>query len=132
MISKNFTTAFETSHLCDVCSEAVSNPLCPYCLAEEIDAWLTLYPDLRKILIPQLKKYLANISNRITSYGTTCIKCGEKRAFVCPYCFTEFVFNELEKINAGNRVVQEFLDFFNFDFEHKGYFKEAEEEGMTT
>ena len=82
--------------------------------------------------MPQIKKYFARISNRITSYGTTCIKCGEQRASVCPYCFTEFVFGELEKINAGNLILQEFLDFFNFDLNHEEYVKEAEEEGIIT
>lgn len=126
-ILQHYTAALETSHLCDECMEAVTNPLCPFCLTEEITAWLTLYPDLKKILMPQIHTYLTRVSNKITTYGTTCIKCNEKRAFVCPYCFTEFVFNELEKINAPHFILQEYKDFFNFDLGHKGYSKDWEE-----
>ncbi len=127
---QKYATALETNHLCDICSEAITNPLCPFCLSEEIDAWLTLYPDLRKELMPKLNKYLDNISNRITTYGTKCIKCKSKRSFVCTYCFTDIVFRELNKINAGKLIVREFLEFFNFDLNYDGYIKEAEEEGV--
>lgn len=126
MIFQKYTNSLETTHICDVCSEAVTNPICPFCLTTEIDAWLTLYPHLRKDLMKKIHKFLDNVSNRITTYGTTCIKCGEKRAFVCTYCFTDFVYRELEKINTGKFVKEEFLDFFNFDFDHTGYTQEEE------
>jgi len=120
----------DSDHICDVCSEAVTNPLCPFCLTIEIEAWLTLYPTLRRELLSKLNEYLNKTHNKITNYGTRCIKCKMQRAYVCPYCFTEFVFKELIEINAEKLVLREFFEFFNFDLDHKGYSKIAEEMGV--
>lgn len=119
-----------TQYACDVCSEAITNPLCPFCLTVEIKAWLTLYPSLKQKLLPKLNIYLKKTSNKITNYGTQCIKCKINRAFVCPYCFTEYVFNELQNISAEKIILKEFSEFFNFDLDHKGYINEAEEIGV--
>ena len=129
LLQKNYS-AHETQYACDVCSEAVTNPLCPFCLTIEIEAWLTLYPSLKQQILPKLKIYLKRTSNKITNYGTQCIKGKVNRAFVCPYCFTENVFNELQEINADKIILKEFFQFFNFDLDHKGYSKEAEELGI--
>ncbi len=129
LIQKNYSAA-ETQYLCNVCSEAVTNPICPFCLATEINAWLTLYPNLKQELLPRINKYLQEINNKIINYGTQCIKCKNKRAYVCPYCFTEYIFNELRKINADKRILKEFFEFFNYDFHHTGYTKEFEQMGV--
>ena len=129
IIQKNFP-APETHYMCNVCSEAVTNPICPFCLTIEIEAWLTMYPSLRQEISPKLRKFLTNVTNRITNYGTECIKCKNKRASVCPYCFTEFVFRELRKINTGPYILKEFFEFFNFDLHHTGYTKEFEQMGV--
>lgn len=129
LIQKNYYDD-ETQFLCNVCSEAVTNPICPFCLTEEIKAWLTLYPSLKKELLPKLNNYLKEINSKITNYGTQCIKCKNKRAFVCPCCFTDYVFNKLQEINAGKIILKEFFEFFNFDLECKGYTKEFEHLGV--
>ena len=121
--------AFERDYLCEICGQAVTNPLCPVCLTTEIEAWLTLYPNLRSELIPRLYKYLERTKHRIND-STQCIKCQNKRASICPYCFTEHVLHELKKIKANRIILKEFLQFFNFDFEHTGYSKEAEKLGI--
>ncbi len=128
MLQKKFT-AFEPQFMCDVCSEAVINPLCPFCLNTEIEAWLTLYPDLRYMLLPSIKKYLQKIDSEANP-STKCISCGYHSAFLCPYCFTEFVLKELKRIHASRIILKEFFQFFNFDFDHKGYSKEAERLGL--
>ncbi len=115
MISKNFKPFVEPHYTCDFCGEVVVNPICPFCLTTEINAWLTLYPDLRKTLTANIYKYLNKFSN-LSNVGVQCIKCKDNRASVCPHCFTEFIFEELKKINANRIIVHEFLDFFNFDF----------------
>lgn len=120
----------DKSYECNVCSEAVTNPLCPFCLAEEIQAWLTLYPHLKEDIMSSLNAYLVNVNNDITNYGTICIKCHQDRASVCPYCFTEFVFKKLIEIQAGKLILKEFFEFFNFDLDHKGYTQFAEEIGI--
>ena len=129
LTQKNYNTD-ETQYMCDVCSEAVTNPICPFCLTTEIKAWLTFYPDLEQELLPRINKFLHRITNQITSYGTECIKCKNKRAHVCPYCFTRYVFDELQKINVSRLVLKEFFEFFNFDLHHTGYTEEAEELGV--
>jgi len=115
MLQQDFL-APEQHFMCDVCGEAVTTPLCPICLTIEIDAWTTLYPNLRKELLPELKKYLKIIESKIQD-STKCIKCKDKRASVCPYCFTDYVLGELKKISSNNQILKEFLDFFDFDHE---------------
>ena len=132
LLQKNYSAQEmnDTQYLCDVCSEAITNPLCPFCLTTEIEAWLTLYPSLKQELMPKLENYLKKANNKITNYGTRCIKCKINRAFVCPYCFTEYVFNELIDMGAEKIILKEFFEFFNFDFGHKGYTRLAEEMGV--
>lgn len=128
MLQNHYKTP-EPQIMCDICSEAIINPLCPFCLATEINAWLTLYPSLRKELFPKLGEYLRRMNNKIENY-TGCIKCKNNRAFICPYCFTEYVLRELKKLGANKIIIKEFLEFFNFDFDHTGYYKEAEKLGV--
>jgi|TARA_B100001971_G_C18150493_1_gene515556 hypothetical protein len=115
MIIQNDQHTNNTEYLCDTCNEAVSNPICPFCLAEEIEAWLTLYPDLKRELIPRIHDFLDNISNHLDNYGTVCIKCNETSAHVCSYCFAELISEELNEINASHIVQKEFVEFFNLD-----------------
>ena len=130
MTKKIYSDAFEPQFLCDVCSEAVTNPICPSCLSTEVEAWLTLYPNLRNELLPKLRTYLNHIESSIPLEATSCIKCNDSRASVCPYCFTNHVLGELKRINANKIILKEFLEFFNFDFDHTGYSTEAEELGI--
>jgi len=126
MLGQKNYSAFEC--LCDVCSGAVINPICPRCLAGEIKAWLTLYPALGREVLPKLSKYLKTVE--IRKNATICIKCKHKRAAVCPCCFTEYVLNELKKLNSSKIILREFLQFFNFDFNHNAYTMEAEKLGL--
>lgn len=114
MLSENFYFN-DVQDMCEICNKAIVNPLCPFCLAEEIEAWLTLYPNLREELQPRVSKYLKKINSRITNYGVECIKCKKNRAFVCTYCFTEYIFHELIDIKAEKIILREFFEFFNFD-----------------
>ena len=42
----------------------------------------------------------------------------------------EEVMRELKQINVNNIILREFFEFFNFDFHHTGYSKEAEMLGV--
>ena len=128
MLSKKHFAA-EPQFLCDVCSEAVTNPICPSCLTIEIQAWLTHYPGLKNEIMPLLHKYLKDIDDKINE-STKCIICKDKKAASCPYCFTEYVLRQLRKINANKIILKEFIEFFNFDLHHTGYTKGAEELGL--
>ena len=120
--------AIEQELLCSICSQAVTNPLCPSCLTTEMEAWLTMYPDLRNALMDRLKKLLDRVKYKFEN-SNACIKCDDKKASICPYCFTEYVFRQLKSMDVNHRVLKEFLQFFNFDFEHDGYYKEGEKLG---
>ena len=115
---------------CLVCKESIYNPLCQNCLVNQMQAWLTSYPDLNKKLMPKLKRFLRDVHNE-TDEGVACAACKSKKASVCPYCFTEFVLGQLKKLQVHKQVIREFLVFFDFDFDGKGYTgKEAENYGV--
>lgn len=114
MLKQKFYLPVEKQYHCDVCSEAVTNPLCPVCLTGEIEAWLTFYPDLKEEILPKLKKYLERIENKITA-STSCIKCKKARTSICPYCFIDYVEGELKKLNVIPTILEEFNQFFDFD-----------------
>jgi hypothetical protein len=124
MLTNNDYYDAEPRSLCEICSEAVTNPLCPKCLTIQVEAWLTLYPNLKKELMPRLRKHLKESDPELEA--TPCIKCNDLMS-VCPYCFTEKVLEELKKIHAHKIILLEFLRFFNFDHEYEGYFKETGE-----
>ena len=129
MLTNNSTLALEPEQfLCDVCSVTVTNPICPTCLSTEVEAWLTLYPNLRKELMPKLASYLYKLDTKVID-STQCIKCGNNTASICPYCFTNHVFKELKCLNVSKQIMKEYFEFFNFDLEHVGYCKEAEKLG---
>jgi hypothetical protein len=129
ILQKNYSST-EPQFMCDVCSEAVINPLCPFCLTLEVEAWLTLYPDLKHELLPKIKKYLSSKVYNLSTPFTKCIKCKHHSAFICPYCFTEHVLIFLKDSNTNKIVLKEFFEFFNFDFDHNGYTIEAEKLGV--
>ena len=64
--------------------------------------------------------------NSIKNDSISCVVCGKKRTHVCPYCFTEHLYNLVKEAGLGVRAMTEFLFMFNFDFERKGYSKELE------
>lgn len=98
---------------CEICNEPITNPICPVCLAAEIDIWSTNYPDLRRELTPRLKKNLEKLKRQARE-AVQCIKCNEKRISVCSYCFIRQVLDELEEIEANKIIKKEFLQFFNY------------------
>jgi hypothetical protein len=121
--------AAEPQFLCGICSEAITNPICPNCLAAQIEAWSTLYPDLEEKILPKIKETLKRVEDT-PLLGIRCIKCGEETTNICPYCFTESIFRELVRMRVNKIILAEFLTFFNFDLDHRGYFKEAENKGL--
>ena len=129
MIKQNLTQQPERFYECIACNEAIFNPLCHNCLAQQLEVWLTSYPDLKQRLMPKIKAYLRDIENSIVE-ATNCVACHNQKAAVCPYCFTELVLDKLKELQVNKTIKREFLQFFNFDFEHTGYTKDAEELGM--
>ncbi len=126
---KHHLSAFEPRSFCDVCSTAITNPICPNCLILEIEAWLTFYPNLKKELLQRIKKYIDEREEKLSGF-LRCIKCKSMDISICPYCFTDRILKELKKLEANKIIIKEFFEFFNFDFEHSGYSKEAENLGL--
>jgi hypothetical protein len=96
-----------------------------------MEVWLSSiasYP-LKKKIICKIGKYINKMDN-LPGEATICVSCGKPRATLCPYCFTNFVFNQLKKENVNRQILREFLQFFNYDFEHTGYSEEAEKLGV--
>ncbi len=131
MLRANNYMPSERFYECLDCREAIFNPLCPTCLTTQIEVWLSSvssYPQKAKVL-KTIKDYVKK-ANNLADESTTCISCRKQQASLCPYCFTNYVFNLLKKMKANRIILKEFLQFFNYDFEHTGYSKEAEELGV--
>jgi hypothetical protein len=114
--------------VCNICSSTIIHPICQSCLKEEIHAWLTLYPSLGKEVLPHLKVFIHNIEKKGEDM-IRCVTCKNKRAAICPHCFSEHTLQILKNIQANHIILKEFLEFFNFDFDHTAYSQEAEKYG---
>jgi hypothetical protein len=137
-MAKKFLSGFERENmhedniinsLCMQCSEAITNPICHTCLGKEIEKWLSFYPNVKKNIMPHLKKYIRKVNNSAFS-AVDCVSCRKRKAALCPYCFTEGILNLLKKNNVDKFVLGDFLSIFNFDMKHEGYIHEAIEEGL--
>jgi hypothetical protein len=130
MFRKNFL-APERFYECLDCHESVFNPICPECLSLQIEAWLSSissYP-LKQKIMKRLHDYILATENLVPR-STQCIVCKRNTASICPYCFTNYVFILLKCMHAHREILREFLQFFNYDFDHTGYTKDAEELGL--
>ncbi|PIN77860.1 hypothetical protein COV15_01030 [Candidatus Woesearchaeota archaeon CG10_big_fil_rev_8_21_14_0_10_34_12] len=112
------------NNFCLSCNESVYNPVCPFCLAEEIKLWLNEKGNFGKIN-KEINLFLEE-TKKLAGESTQCITCKRATAFLCPYCFTEHVLNLLKKHKSSRKILREFFEFFNFDFEHTGYYLEME------
>jgi hypothetical protein len=115
-----------SSTICTECREVIFNPLCPQCIANEVNHWLDGSP-IRKRVQEEINLYISR--NEGYQESMKCAVCRSNYADICPYCLTEHVYELLIRMKAGKKMLGEFLDFFNFDFEHSGYSKDFEEAG---
>lgn len=104
--------------VCQECGEAIYNPLCPFCISGEVDAWLeNKDKDTKKTVKREIKKILGR-GEHLISESVRCVSCNRNSAFLCPYCFTEILFYRLEENKVSKKLLKEFVVFFDFDFEH--------------
>jgi hypothetical protein len=131
MIKKNFLTGLEieNSYDCLQCTQPITNPICHSCLAEGIGKWLSFYPQVKRKVMPKIRKYVVEVNNSLSS-SLSCVSCNKKKAALCPYCFTEGILNLLKKNSVDKNVLGDFLSTFNFDLKHEGYIQDAIEEGL--
>ncbi|MFZ5955175.1 MAG: hypothetical protein ACOYT4_02015 [Nanoarchaeota archaeon] len=114
---------------CLECNEAIFNPICHHCITREFKDWLQQYPKLTIKIIPQLDKFIEQHRFLCDGVSEKCVKCQRNNVCLCPYCFTEYLFGLLKQAKAGKKVLKEFLEMFNYDFDHTGYYKEGEKLG---
>ena len=107
---------------CLGCGQPIAHPICPSCLARALQAWSREHKHIEKEVSKKLKRFLQS-HEHLDEDGANCVVCG-KKASVCPYCFTEFLYNLVKEAGAGVKTLSEFLFMFNFDFEHEGYSQE--------
>jgi len=114
---------------CERCLEPITHPICHDCLGKQISEWLSFYPSVNRKMIKKIKNYIIEVNNSAVS-GIKCMACNTKNASLCPYCFTEEIFNMLKKNKIDKMIIMDFLSTFNFDLKHEGYIAEAAKEGL--
>ena len=93
---------------CWECGEVITNPVCPECLAGEMEDWLALkQPEL----IPSVRQMSKAVGEKEYN-STTCILCGA-RIDTCTYCFVQDIIDLLQKRNP--ELVDSFLERFSYD-----------------
>jgi hypothetical protein len=113
--------------LCLECNEGIFNPICPACLAREMRIWIEENGFNRKIG-REISEFANSIKNKFIDEGIDCAICKSNQTSICPYCFTSRIYNFLQKLNVKRKILEEFLTYFNYDFEHTGYSEDFEEE----
>ncbi|MCF7866499.1 hypothetical protein K9M18_03650 [Candidatus Woesearchaeota archaeon] len=110
---------------CVTCGQQITNPLCPERLAEQMSVWLA---ETKPELMVALNNKTEDFLNR-PSGDDFCVVTG-KRMDICPYCYTEHIFDWLVSLKLGFNILEEYLIFFHFDEGRLGYWKKAEELGI--
>lgn len=114
---------------CFECTQPITNPICHTCLGDGVIKWLTYYPNIKKKLMPKLKKYIREVNNSAID-GVTCVACKKRKAALCPYCFSSGILNLLKRNKIDKLIIGDFLTIFNYDQEHEGYIGQAIEDGL--
>ncbi len=118
------TYNFEVNNDCLSCGENIQHPICPNCITKAFMQWIIKFPEQREIR-KKLNAFMRQ-HNSIEGKSKTCVVCGQNKTNICPYCFTEYLHGIVKEAGLGVRAMSEFLFFFNFDFDHKGYSQELE------
>ena len=97
---------------CVLCREQVTNPLCMDCVSHGINQWLE-------------EKNLSKIdSQKVFTDSKDCMRCGGS-INVCLYCHTKQIYELLKDNKVSQDLLQEFVDYFHFDLDKKGYLLRA-------
>ena len=64
---------------CQVCREAITNPVCPSCLALEMETWTVQRPQV----VPTIRKTTKNMCGEVG----TCTICGGSVS-ICAHCYS--------------------------------------------
>lgn len=117
---------FEIEHSqCLDCGDEIIHPLCPYCVARAFLQWLEKFPKEYDGIRVKVERFLRGHFN-MKHKSKSCVSCGKNRTYVCPRCFTEYLYSLIKEAGLGVRAMTEFLFMFNFDFDKKSYAKDLE------
>jgi hypothetical protein len=119
---------YSTNAICIECNEGIFNPICPKCLAREIGEWLKIadFDGNDKEKVEWIVNCALDRNFLLEKVSSQCIICRKGNSYMCPYCFTEKILDSLRRERVSGKVIGQFLEFFNFDFERTGYAKESE------
>jgi len=130
-------------NLCLECNEEIFNPICPPCIAKSMKSWIknkinkntkigkvNKYRDTKLIRLYHYINKIIKQQNQFTNNATICICCNRASVYLCPYCFTEAIYNKMKQMKIKKQLLAEFIYLFNFDVEHTGYSKDFEELGL--
>ena len=132
MFSKMTQNFYNRHAICLECGEDIHNSICPCCLFDQTKQWLAGNKNIEPEKVFQISREIKKFIDKDTVLAKSinnhqmCITCKESTSYLCPYCFTEFLLNILKRIKVSRAILSEFFIFFNYDFEHTGYSKEAE------
>lgn len=92
---------------CAICSEGISNPICPDCLASQMQAFFGENVGKRNHFVQRLAKIaMANVT-----VASWCVLCKKPMA-VCTHCYSSAVHDEL--LADYPELEHEFLLHFNY------------------
>lgn len=120
------------SDSCIECGTAIVHPVCPQCLKSQFISWMDNYGPLgeREGMIFEVSRFVES-HKEFEEHSGICVTCGFKGVYLCPLCFTEYLWTVLKEYRINEELLEEFLVMFNFDFEHAKYYLEGEQLGLT-
>ncbi len=101
---------------CTQCEEVITNPVCPHCLSEEMEQWL--HEQGAREVVEVVSVFTSGVARR---GSVSCILCN-RPMHLCTYCYTEEV---LCFIKHDERLLSQYLTYFNYDLHHFGWEQEA-------
>ena len=87
---------------CIECREGITNPICPDCLAREMESW---HPEMKSILLTP------DTEDTYVGEGVRCIFCGRLMS-ICAHCYSRDIYDYI--VEAEPEMAEEFIDIFNF------------------
>lgn len=89
--------------VCIECREGITNPICPDCLAREMESW---EPKMKSILLtPDFER------DTYVGDGVRCIFCGRFMS-ICAHCYTRDIYDSV--VEEYPEIAEEFIERFNF------------------
>lgn len=89
--------------LCIECREGITNPICPACLAREMESW---EPTIKSIILS---------ADDTNDYGEAdwakCVFCGMGMN-ICAHCYCKDVYESL--LETDPKIAEKFIETFDF------------------